>query len=90
MGRPTIDRVTGELTDLKEQLLKKQSEILILQSLTTEFALVRDKEDLLVITRDKLRSLFGFGENGVAIINDDGYTMTPFLSEPDSISRTYR
>jgi formate hydrogenlyase transcriptional activator len=70
--------------------LKKQSEILILQSLTTEFALVRDKEDLLVITRDKLRSLFGFGENGVAIINDDGYTMTPFLSEPDSISRTYR
>ena len=90
MGRPAIDRVNGELTDLKAQLLKKQEEIAILQSLTTEFAMVRDKEDLLVITRDKLRSLFGFGENGVAIVNDDGYTMSPFLSEPDSISRTYR
>src|ERR1700748_1575424 len=83
------DGFRGELTDIKEQLEKKQQEILTLQTLTTEFATARDKEDLLAITRDKLRTLFGFGENGVAIINEDGHTMSPFLSEPDSITRTH-
>ena len=55
MGRPDNDQINVELIDTKAQLLKKQEEIAILQSLTTEFAMVRDKEDLMVITRDKLR-----------------------------------
>ena len=89
MGRSQTDGFKVELTDIKEQLEKKQQEILTLQRLTTEFAMARDKQDLLAITRDKLRTLFGFGEIGVAIINDDGCTMSPFLSEPDSITRTH-
>jgi formate hydrogenlyase transcriptional activator len=80
----------GELIEIKEQLEKKQREILTLQSLTTQFAMARDKQDLLAITRDRIRSLFGFGENGVALINDDGCTMTPFISEPNSITRTHQ
>lgn len=89
MGPSLTDEFNGELTDIKEQLEKRQQEILTLQRLSTEFAMARDKQDLLTITRDKLRTLFGLGENGVAIINDDGCTMTPFLSEPDSITRTH-
>ena len=89
MGPSATDRLSQKLIEIQEQLTKKQQEILTLQSLTTEFAMARDKQDLLTITRDKLRTLFGLGENGVAIINDDGCTMSPFLSEPDSITRTH-
>ena len=89
MGRSSIAGVNGELIEMKEQLSKKQTEIEILQSLTTEFAMARVKEDLLAITRNKLRSLFSFWEIGVGTINDDGCTMTPYLSESDGMSTAH-
>lgn len=89
MGRSGSNMVNGEVIDMKEQLLKKQSEISILQSLATEFAMARVKEDLLAITRNQLRSLFSFWEIGVATINDDEGTMTPFLSESDGMSTSH-
>jgi formate hydrogenlyase transcriptional activator len=76
-----IDIVRGELLDAREQLLKKQKEIAILQSLTTDFSMVRDKEDLAELMQNRLRSLFSFGQSDVAWVNEDGNTMTPFLSE---------
>jgi len=89
MGRSKIDRVKGGQLDMKEQLSKKQTEIEVLQSLATEFAMARSKEDLLWITRNKLRSLFTFWEIGVGIINDDGHTMSPFLFELDGMSTVH-
>jgi formate hydrogenlyase transcriptional activator len=79
MGRSETDKNNGELVQMKGKLEKRQEEILILQRLATEFAMARVKEDLLAITRNQLRSLFTFWELGVGTINDDGYSMSPFL-----------
>jgi hypothetical protein len=54
MGRSGTDKGIRELVEMKAQLEKRQQEILILQSLTTEFAMARDKQDLLAITRGRL------------------------------------
>jgi formate hydrogenlyase transcriptional activator len=89
MGRSETGKGIGELVDMQEQLKTKQQEVLILQSLATEFAMARVKEDLLAITRNQLRSLFTFWELGVGTINDDGYTMSPFLFELDGMSTTH-
>jgi formate hydrogenlyase transcriptional activator len=81
MGLSEIDNLRGELIDTKEKLLKKQYEIAILESLTTDFAMVRDKSDLVQMMGSKLQTLFSFGHNGVAMINEDGCTITPLFAE---------
>src|SRR5258708_8879997 len=53
------------------------------------FALVREKQDLLRTIRLDLRSLLPFGHNWVAVINEEGLTMTCFLTEPESLARTH-
>ena len=89
MGRSETDKDTRDLVQMKGKLEKRQQEILILQSLATEFAMARVKEDLLAITRNQLRSLLTFWELGVGTINDDGDTMSPFLFELDGMSTTH-
>ena len=89
MGRSETDKGTRELVQMKGKLEKRQQEILILQSLATEFAMARVKEDLLAITRNQLRSLLTFWELGVGTINEDGCTMSPFLFELDGMSTTH-
>jgi formate hydrogenlyase transcriptional activator len=89
MRATEIERPDRKLMEIKEQLSKKEKELLILQDLATEFAAARDKEDLIQITRNKLRSLFAFWEIGVGTINDDGCTISPFLFELDGMSTTH-
>jgi formate hydrogenlyase transcriptional activator len=89
MGHSETDKSNGELVQMKGKLEKRQQETLILQSLATEFAMARAKDDLLAITRNQLRSLLTFWELGVGTINDDGYTMSPFLFELDGMSTTH-
>jgi transcriptional regulator with GAF, ATPase, and Fis domain len=83
------EKPDSALIEMTDQLTKKDDEILILQDLATEFAAARDKEDLLQITRNKLRSLFAFWEIGVGTINNDGCTISPFLFELDGMSTTH-
>ncbi len=90
MGRSDTDTPNGTLIEkTRKQLSRKQHEILILQSLATEFAMARVKEDLLAITRNQLRSLLPFLEMGVGTINDDGYTLSPFVFELDGMVTTH-
>lgn len=89
MGRSNTDTLNGALIETRERLSKKQNEILVLQNLATEFAMARVKEDLLAITRNQLRSLLPFLEMGVGTINDDGYTMSPFIFELDGMVTTH-
>jgi len=86
MGQSGIDRGKEGRSDMRDQLLKKEAQIATLQNLTAEFSTARDRETVLQITRDKLRSFAIFGHNGLATINDDGCTMTPFLSVKDNAS----
>src|ERR1700744_3581181 len=53
------------------------------------FALVREKQDLLRTIRMELRSVLPFGHNWVAVINEEGLTMTCFLTEPESLARNH-
>jgi transcriptional regulator with GAF, ATPase, and Fis domain len=89
MSQSDINTDNCDLLNTKEQLAQKEKEFLILQGLATEFAAARDKQDLLAINRERLRSVYGFGENGVGVINHDSSTMSYFLSEPDSITATH-
>ena len=86
MGRSDTDTLNGNLIETRERLSKKQHEIHTLQSLATEFAMARVKEDLLAIIRNQLRSLLTVLEIGVAVINDDGYSMSVFVFESEGIA----
>ncbi len=72
---------------MQTRLAIQEQEIEILQSLIEDFALIREKQDLLRIIRMELRSRLSFGYNWVATVNDDGLTMTGFLVEPESLAK---
>ena len=82
-----IDQLTDELKQMQTRLAIQEQEIEILQSLIEDFALIREKQDLLRIIRMELRSRLNFGYNWVATVNDDGLTMTVFLVEPESLAK---
>ena len=82
-----IDQLTDELKQMQTRLAIQDQEIEILQSLIEDFALIREKQDLLRIIRMELRSRLNFGYNWVATVNDDGLTMTVFLVEPESLAK---
>lgn len=65
------------------------SELALMQALINDFALIREKQDLLRIIRLELRTLQPFGHNWVAVINEEGLTMTCFLTESESLSRNH-
>ncbi len=79
----------GELARMQARLTVQEEEIDILKSLINDFALIREKQDLLRIIRMELRTLQPFGHNWVAVINEEGLTMTCFLTEPESLSRNH-
>ena len=86
-GQSKLDRLTHELQQLEARLALQEREIEILQRLIDDFALIREKQDLLRIIRMELRSRLNFGHNWVATINDDGLTITCFLAEPESLAK---
>ncbi|MDB5154701.1 MAG: transcriptional regulator, NifA subfamily, Fis Family [Mucilaginibacter sp.] len=67
--------------------LQKKSDIL--QSLNIDFALIREKADLLNVIHHKLNHLFDFGHHWVATINDDELTMTSFLQDTESNAKNH-
>jgi transcriptional regulator with GAF, ATPase, and Fis domain len=70
-------------------IVEMQKESEILQSLNIDFALIREKTDLLNIIHHKLNHLFDFGDHWVATINDDELTMTPFLQDTGSKAKNH-
>jgi transcriptional regulator with GAF, ATPase, and Fis domain len=61
----------------------------ILQSLNIDFALIREKKDLLNVIHHKLNHFFDFGHHWVATINDDELTMTSFLQDTESNAKNH-
>jgi formate hydrogenlyase transcriptional activator len=78
-----------EQAHMQARLAAQQEEIGILQSLIDDFALIREKQDLLRTIRRELRSLLPIGHNWVAVINEDGRSMSCFLTEPESLARNH-
>ena len=79
----------NDYPQLQKRILAQEEEIGILKSLINDFALIREKQDLLRIIRLELRTLQPFGHNWVAVINEEGLTMTCFLTESESLSRNH-
>jgi transcriptional regulator with GAF, ATPase, and Fis domain len=87
--RSQISTLQEELAHMQTLILEQERENDIIQGLNTDFALIREKKDLLRIIHIKLKTLFDFGHNWVATVNDDELTMTCFLIEPESKSRNH-
>lgn len=64
-----------------EKLELQELESSLLQSLNTDFALLREKNELLRILSAKLKDFFNFSHTGIALINEDQQTLSVFLSE---------
>jgi len=73
----------------EELLLERERETGIIQSLNTDFTTTRDRRDLLKVIHYKLKQLFEFESQWVAVINDDQLTMTSFLQEPQSSAKEH-
>src|SRR5258708_24001363 len=74
-----ISALEEELAHMQTLILEQERENDIIQGLNTDFALIREKKDLLRIIHIKLKTLFDFGHNWVATVIDDELTMTCFL-----------
>ena len=70
-------------------LLEHERETKIIQSLNTDFTTIRDRKDLLKVIHYKLKQLFEFDHQWVAIVNDDQLTITSFLQEPQSSAKEH-
>jgi transcriptional regulator with GAF, ATPase, and Fis domain len=68
------------IMDYKE-VLEREMENDIIQSLNIDFATIREKKDLLKIIHLKLKNLFDFSDHFVAVINDDELTLSSFLQD---------
>jgi formate hydrogenlyase transcriptional activator len=68
------------IIDYKE-VLDREMENDIIQSLNIDFAAIREKKDLLRIIHFKLKSLFDISDHFVAVINDDELTLSSFLQD---------
>jgi len=72
-----------------DAIVELQKETEILQSLNIDFALIREKTDLLNVIHHKLNHFFDFGHHWVATINDDELTMTSFLQDTESNAKNH-
>ncbi|HEX8023516.1 sigma 54-interacting transcriptional regulator [Mucilaginibacter sp.] len=68
----------------EETTIEREAEAEIIQSLNIDFASIKEKKDLLKIIHFKLKRLFEFGHQWVAVINEDQLTMTSFLQDEHS------
>ncbi len=73
----------------QEEIAKHKREREILQALNIDFATIREKKDLLRIIHFKLKSLFNFRHHWVATVNDDGLTMSTFMQDTESKTKTH-
>ncbi|WP_188315959.1 sigma-54 interaction domain-containing protein [Chitinophaga agrisoli] len=67
-----------------EEMLDREKENDIIQSLNIDFATIRQKQDLLKVIHFKLKNLFDFSDQFVAVINDDKLTLSSFLQDTQS------
>lgn len=67
---------------VQERILLLEEENEIIQSLSVDFAAIREKKDLLKIIHLKIKKLFEFSDHFVAVINDDELTLSSFLQDP--------
>jgi formate hydrogenlyase transcriptional activator len=74
---------------MHDQAIEKKTENEIIQSLNSDFALIREKGDLLRIIHFKLKKLFEFGHHWVAVLNEDQLTMTSFLQDSGSTAKDH-
>ncbi|SEO12336.1 Transcriptional regulator containing GAF, AAA-type ATPase, and DNA-binding Fis domains [Mucilaginibacter gossypiicola] len=85
-----IRLIANQLTIVTQMLLaeeitiEREIEAEIIQSLNIDFASIKEKKDLLKIIHFKLKRLFDFGHQWVAVINEDQLSMTSFLQDEHS------
>ncbi len=67
-----------------QEVLDREMENDIIQSLNIDFATIREKKDLLKVIHFKLKNLFDFSDQFVAVINEDKLTLSSFLQDTRS------
>jgi len=70
-----------------EKIEQQERESNLVQSLNIDFALLRDKDELLKVLSAKLKNFFNFSHTGIALINDDEQTLSVFATEKFATGR---
>lgn len=83
--------ITFAILNIKAQetIEKNKKEREILQALNIDFATIRKKQDLLKIIHFKLRSIFNFRHHWVATVNEDQLTMSTFMQDTESKTKSH-
>jgi transcriptional regulator with GAF, ATPase, and Fis domain len=78
-----VDLIAATLINVLEykKVQDRDMENDTIQSLNIDFAAIREKKDLLKIIHFKLKNLFDFSDQFVAVINDDELTLSSFLQD---------
>lgn len=72
-----------------EDILRREAERGLLLSISTDIAAVRSSNELLTVINKRFKKLLGFSHTVIGTINDDQLSVTPFMYDPDSISKSH-
>ncbi len=72
-----------------EEIARRERERELLLSLNMDIAAVRNNDELLKAINQRLKKLLGFTHTWIAIINDDKSTVSTFLLDPESKSKSH-
>jgi formate hydrogenlyase transcriptional activator len=70
-----------------EEIRRRETERELLLSLNSHISTARGTDDLLKIISDDLRKPLGFTHTIISTANDDGFTASAFLLDPDSAAK---
>ncbi|PWV56829.1 sigma 54-interacting transcriptional regulator [Chitinophaga sp. S165] len=73
----------------QETIEKNKKEQEIVQALNVDFVTIREKQDLLKIIHFKLGSIFNFRHHWVATVNEDQLTMSTFMQDTESKTKSH-
>ena len=72
-----------------EEIVRREKERELLLSLSSDFAAVRNTNELLLVINRRLKCLLGFSHGAIATLNKDQTTASAFILDPESISKTH-
>jgi len=71
----------------KEEILERENEKTVLLSLSNDVSLIRNKEDLLKFSKEKLKKMLPISHLLIFKMTDDEKRYFPYLLDPDSVCR---
>ena len=75
--------------EANDEIMEKELEKSILLSISNDIAAIRNKNELLEMVQQRLKSLMYFSHAVTAVVNTENQTYTSFIVDPNSKSKDY-